>query len=234
LVLDAATGGKMDHILRGIHQFNNSVFSSQEELFAKLSHGQQPQVLFITCSDSRVNPNLVTQSDPGELFIVRNIGNIVPNYTLAGSAEAGAIEYAVDVLKVTDIVVCGHSHCGAVKALLGFSGNLETLPAVKAWLIHAAAVKRTVLETYQKLSEDEVINIGIQENVLFQLENLRTHPSVASKLARNELKLHGWVYKFESGQIFTFDCERQEFVNASTIDELTPMQEQRGLKLEAI
>lgn len=224
----------MDNILRGIHQFNNSVFSSQEELFAKLSHGQQPQVLFITCSDSRVNPNLVTQSDPGELFIVRNIGNIIPTYSLSGHAEAGAIEFAVDVLKVTDIVVCGHSHCGAVKALLGFSGELEELPAVKAWLVHSAAVKRTILETYKDLSQEALLNVGIQENVLFQLENLRTHPSVASKLARNELKLHGWVYKFESGQVFTFDCDKQEFVNASTINELTPMTEQRMQKLEAI
>lgn len=108
----------MQKLIEGLHQFQNSVFGTQRELFERLAHGQTPETLFITCSDSRINPNLLTQTEPGELFILRNAGNIVPPYSTSQGGEAATIEFAVAGLNVRDIIICGHSHCGAMKGLL--------------------------------------------------------------------------------------------------------------------
>jgi carbonic anhydrase len=197
--------------VKGIHQFQQNIFRTQQNLFERLVHGQNPEVLFITCSDSRINPNLMTQTEPGELFILRNAGNIVPPYGAVFGGEAATIEYAVGVLNVKDIIVCGHSHCGAMGALL-HPEQASQLPAVRAWLGHAEATARIIRENYEYLTDEAArITATVEENVLVQLENLRTHPSVAAALARDDLKLHGWVYKFESGQVFAFDAEEGQF-----------------------
>ncbi len=201
----------MQKLVQGIHHFQGNLFSSQRELFERLAKGQQPDALFITCSDSRINPNLITQTEPGELFILRNAGNIVPPHGAANGGEGATIEFAVCGLGVQDIIVCGHSHCGAIKGLLQ-PDSLKDMPAVAAWLSHAEATRRIMLEKYYDRIGPAQLTTAIEENVLVQLENLRTHPAVAVGLARGKLKLHGWVYKIETGDVFAYDPERGQFV----------------------
>jgi carbonic anhydrase len=201
----------MEKIIRGVHTFQRDVFGMQRQLFRRLSEGQQPDALFITCSDSRIDPCLVTQTEPGDLFVLRNAGNIVPPYGASNGGEAAAVEFAVTGLGVKDIIVCGHSHCGAVSGLL-HPQKLEKLPTVAEWLRHASTTKRIVDEKYADLSHDDLMTAAVKENVLVQLDNLRTHPSVASKLSQGELNLHAWVYAFEVGQVFCYDPDAQRFV----------------------
>lgn len=207
----------MQKLVEGIHHFQAEIFRTKQQLFENLAKGQHPQTLFITCSDSRINPNLITQTEPGELFILRNAGNIIPAYGAANGGEGATIEYAVSFLKVKDVVVCGHSLCGAMQGLLERE-QLQQLPAVAQFLGHAEATRRIMLEKYPHLSGSALLTATVQENVLVQLENLRTHPSVAAALARGELTLHGWVYKIETGQVFRFDPDVGQFVPIS----LTP------------
>jgi carbonic anhydrase len=201
----------MQKLVDGVHHFQNNTFSEQRKLFRKLSKGQNPLALFITCSDSRINPNLITNTEPGELFILRNAGNIVPAYGAANGGEAPTIEFAVAGLGVRDIIVCGHSHCGAMKGLLHLD-SLKDLPAVASWLSHAEATRRVIEENYKSLPESGRLNATIQENVLTQIENLRTHPSVAARLSRGDVALHGWVYKIETGEVFSYSVEAGQFV----------------------
>jgi carbonic anhydrase len=205
----------MQKLIQGIHQFQESVFRSQQELFERLSQGQSPEALFITCSDSRINPNLITMTDPGDLFILRNAGNIIPPYGAANGGEGATIEFAVAALGVTDIIVCGHSHCGAMKGLLQ-PEKLEDLPATRAWLKHAEATRRIMKEKYAHLSGDALMTATIAENVMVQLENLRTHPVVAAGISKGTLKLHGWVYKIETGCVFAYDPHTCQFGPVTT------------------
>jgi carbonic anhydrase len=201
----------MQKLVEGIHKFQKDVFAAQTRFFERLADGQKPLALFITCSDSRIDPNMLTQTRPGELFIMRNAGNIVPPYGATSSGEAATIEYAVAVLGVRDIVVCGHSHCGAMNALL-HPEQVAELPAVKGWLAHAEATARIIKENYAHLAEGQArVTATVEENVLVQLENLRTHPSVLAAMNRKELQVHGWVYKFETGQVFAYDPEQGQF-----------------------
>jgi carbonic anhydrase len=204
----------MQKLVEGIHRFQEEIFNLQKGLFQSLVDGQNPQALFITCSDSRIDPNLLTQTDPGELFILRNAGNIVPPYGPQSGGEAATIEYAVGVLGVRDIIVCGHSHCGAMSGLLA-PEQLADLPAVRAWLAHAEATARIMKENYRSLAEQKdsraLLSATVSENVLVQLENLRTHPCVLAAMSRRELKVHGWVYHFESGRVFAYDKNTHQF-----------------------
>jgi carbonic anhydrase len=209
----------MQKLVHGIHQFQRDLFSKDQKLFETLVEGQFPLALFITCSDSRIDPNRLTQTRPGELFIQRTAGNIIPPYGAVHGGEAATIEYAVSALKVRDIIVCGHSHCGAMAGLLD-PDSLSKLPAVRAYLQHAEATRRIVEENYAHLTESSKrLTLTVEENVLVQLENLRTHPAVAAAVSRNDLKLHGWVYKFETGEVFAFDPDKGQF---SSIDDVTP------------
>lgn len=213
-------------LVEGVHTFQKEIFADHEELFARLAHGQTPTTLFITCSDSRINPNLLTQTAPGELFIIRNAGNLIPAWNDEGGGEAAAIEFAVTGLGVQDVVICGHSHCGAVKGLLA-PEMLETMPSVRRWLKHAETTKRIVLENYQHLKGEAQLNVAIQENVLGQIEHLRTHPAVASRLAAGKLRIHGWVYKLESGEVFAYDPDKRQFVPLAAAR--TPVLEERTI-----
>ena len=202
----------MQKLIAGIHQFRSTIFSSHRELFERLAGGQTPDALFVTCSDSRISPNLLTQTPPGELFIVRNAGNIVPRHGAApGSGEVAAIEFAVAALGVRDIIVCGHSHCGAVRALLDPAATVD-LPALRSWLEHAGETRQVVDASYRELPEDRRLVAAIEENVLVQLEHLQTHPVVAERLGQGRLALHGWVYKIETGEVFTYERERGQFL----------------------
>ena len=153
---------------------------------------------------------MITQTEPGELFIIRNAGNIVPPYGAANGGEGATIEFAVVGLGIQHIIVCGHSHCGAMKGLL-HPESLTELPLMAAWLGHAEATRRIARQKYEDRSAEALLNVAIQENVLVQLENLRTHPAVAAALAGGKLKLHAWVYKIETGQVFAYDPEQGQF-----------------------
>jgi carbonic anhydrase len=201
----------MQKLVRGIHHFQKQIFTDQRELFERLTKGQAPDALFITCSDSRINPNLVTQTEPGELFILRNAGNIVPPYGAVRGGEAATIEFAVAGLGIRDIIICGHTLCGAMQALIK-PQPLEHMPSLSEWLRHAESTRRIMREKYADRDETAVARATVQENVLVQLENLRTHPVVASGLAQGQLKLHGWVYKMETGEVFDFDAESGQFI----------------------
>lgn len=201
----------MHRLVEGIHEFQERVFRPEREMFERLANGQSPETLFITCSDSRINPNLLTSTKPGELFILRNAGNIVPPFGALRGGEAATVEYAVSVIGVQDIIVCGHSGCGAIAALLE-DARVETLPAVKDWLVHAEATRQIVQGNYRGLGAEVLVNVAIQENVLVQVDHLRTHPAVAAKLARGALGLHGWVYKISTGEVFAYDTARGQFL----------------------
>jgi carbonic anhydrase len=202
----------MQKLVEGIHQFQKNLLGKRRELFDRLAEGQHPLALFITCSDSRIDPTLLTQTEPGELFILRTAGNIVPAYGAVAGGEAATIEYAVSVLKVDDIIVCGHSLCGAMSALLE-PQQVVGLPAVEALLKHAEATRRIISENYRHITEPRArLMATIEENVLVQLENLRTHPCVAAAMSRGDLRLHGWVYKFESGEVFAYQSDQEQYL----------------------
>lgn len=200
----------MQRLIDGIHHFKTTIFGTQRELFEELAKGQSPQTLFITCSDSRIDPNLITQTTPGELFIMRNAGNLVPPYGASQGGEAATIEFAVAGLGVKDVIVCGHSHCGAMKGLLD-PPSARDFPALTHWLSYAESTRRIVADKYAERDSPALLNVTIQENVLAQLENLRTHPVIASCLAQNKIKLHGWVYKIETGEVFGYNPENGQF-----------------------
>lgn len=200
----------MEKIIRGIRQFQSHIFGSQRELFEQLAQGQSPEALFITCSDSRIVPNLITQTQPGELFILRNAGNIVPPYGAANGGEGATIEYAITALGVRNVIVCGHSHCGAMQGIL-HPEQVSEMPAVSAWLQHAEATRQIIQEKYQDESGEDLLLDTVKENVLVQLDNLRTHPAVAVGLALNRIKLYGWVYQIETGKVFAYDPDQQKF-----------------------
>lgn len=201
----------MQKLIEGIHHFQAETFRPLQGLFEQLSRGQSPETLFITCSDSRIDPNLLTRSRPGELFILRNAGNIVPPHGPAAGGEAATIEFAVAGLGVKDVIVCGHSHCGAMKGLLE-PAAVADLPAVATWLAHAETTRRIVRENYQHLAGEKLLTATVEENVLVQLENLRTLPAVAARLRKGDLHLHGWVYKIETGEVFAYDPGPGQFV----------------------
>jgi carbonic anhydrase len=203
----------MQRLVEGIHAFQRNQFSKDQKLFETLANGQSPLALFVTCSDSRIDPNRLTQTKPGELFILRTAGNIIPPYGAVFGGEAATIEYAVAALQVRDVIVCGHSHCGAMGGLLK-PESVAKMPAVRAYLEHAEATRRIITENYADVDDPEKrLTLAVEENVLVQLENLRTHPAVAAALSRGELKLHGWVYKFETGEVFAFHPDRGQFLS---------------------
>lgn len=206
----------MKTLLSGIHKFNSEVFPHLKPEFELLSKGQSPKTLLITCSDSRVVPNLLTQTSPGDLFLVRNAGNIVPSFANSRSSEEAAVEYAVDSLRVTNIVICGHTQCGAMSALLT-PERIEALPALKAWLYHAQATKKRV--DVLKHTDDQLLLDVIQENILVQINNLKTHPPVSAALLENRIRIYGWVYHFESGRVDMYDRTDKKFIPANEIHE---------------
>jgi carbonic anhydrase len=203
----------MQQIIEGIYQFQNAVFGANQRLFENLADGQHPLVLFITCSDLRIDPNLLTQTVPGELSVLRNAGNIVSPYGAVHSGETATIEYVVTVLKVKDTIVCGHSHCGAMYGLLDQS-ELTYLPAVRSWLAHSESTKRTIDEHYYHLQEaGDRLPAAVEENVVAQLQNLRTHAVVAAAIERDALECHGWLYRFETRQVYTYLSQQSQFIS---------------------
>ncbi len=217
----------MRKLIKGVHQFQTKYFDTHREMFEQLSLGQHPRILFITCCDSRIDPNLITQTQPGELFIIRNIGNIIPPYGATTGGEGAAIEYAIQELGIKDIIVCGHSHCGAVKGLLQLGNLAEEMPLVYDWLKYAEATRRIIKENYQGYEGEELLNAAIEENVLNQIENLRSYPVIHSKLYSGKLKLHAWIYKIETGGVFVYSTERCN-IQAAHEDDINEYGEERS------
>jgi carbonic anhydrase len=207
--------GIVQKLIEGVHRFRSDAFGNYRTLFRKLSQeGQNPHTLFITCSDSRVLAELITQSKPGDLFVVKNVGNIVPPASATGSTNstAAAIEFAVAVLRVSDIVVCGHSQCGAMAGLLGAAPVTEATPHLRDWLSLAAPVLDWVVRQYGHVATaGQRLDLAAAENVLFGLDNLYTYPCVQEALAAGTLRLHGWFFRIATAELFAYDPETRQF-----------------------
>jgi carbonic anhydrase len=206
----------MERLIEGVHRFQNDQFGNYRSLFRKLSQeGQNPHTLFITCSDSRVLAELITQSKPGDLFVVKNVGNIIPPSTVTGSTNstAAAIEFAVETLRVSDIVVCGHSQCGAMTALLGGLPAGAAMPHLREWLKLATPVREIMQSQYFQIREEKIrVDTAAEENVLFGLENLHSYHCVQERLMDGTLRLHGWFFKIATAELFAFDPETNQFL----------------------
>lgn len=203
----------MYRLLRGFDEFRRNTYPQKEVLFTKLSQGQHPMALFITCADSRISPNLITNTEPGDLFVLRNAGNIVPD-PQAGLCEAATIEYAVKALNVQDIIVCGHTQCGAMAAVLD-PASCASLPKVAELILPAAQLIERVRERHGEVADDQLLDLIIQENVLAQLENLKKHPAVREAVDADEISLHGWVYGIANGDVTVYEAEQDAFVTPS-------------------
>lgn len=219
----------MEKLAAGLRRFQTEVFPHKRELFERLAEGQKPETVFVTCADSRVVPDLFTQSEPGELFIIRNAGNIVPPYTRYSGGVTATIEFAVVALGVKNIVVCGHTNCGAIQGLI-HPENLTNMPTVASWLQQAEATRRVVLDNYGHLNEAELAEALVRENVVMQLHNLQTHPSVASALAAGTLNLYGWVYDIRTGEVDAFNGETQSYLrlDGTAVPHATPPTRKHG------
>jgi len=201
----------MPHFAAGVVRFQNEIYPQKKELFEKLSQGQSPEALFITCSDSRIETAMITQTEPGELFICRNAGNIVPPHTNQTGGMTASLEFAVAALNVPHIVICGHTECGAMKGAMNTEG-LTNLPHIKEWLSFSKAAVDIVNEVGGNMSEEEKMNLLLEQNVILQLQHLKTHPSVAVRLAKGNLKLHGWVYDIKTGAVNAYDETQNKFL----------------------
>jgi carbonic anhydrase len=217
----------MKKLVRGIVDFQKHMTPEFRQKFQAVALEQRPDVLFISCSDSRVAPNWFASTEPGDLFVQRNVGNLVPpcgksGHSVADEAEVAAIEFALLVLKVTDIIVCGHSDCGAIRALM--QDNIdEKMPHLKSWLRHGKATFR--LEKTEALPESRHLprqNRLSQLNVLQQLEHLTTYPIVQAALEENQVRLHGWWFDIGNADIYNYDVDKDAFIKieASTADKI--------------
>jgi carbonic anhydrase len=195
----------INRILRGVSRFQREVYPEQRELFERLALGQRPRALFVTCADSRIDPCLITQTSPGELFICRVIGNVVPPYPDAVGGVSATIEYAVGVLGVEDVIVCGHTDCGVMRAVVNPEAVAE-LPAVAAWLDYARPAR-------DRAGSDDAAALA-EQNVVQQIENLKTHPAVWDRLRKLDLGLHGWMYHIGEGAVTRHDPGSGRFVPA--------------------
>ena len=197
-------------IMKGVSIFQTDVYPAQRARFESLKRGQQPLALFISCADSRVVPSLITQTGPGDMFIEQNPGNLVPHYgELVGGVSAG-IEYAMLVLKVPLVIICGHTDCGVMKAVL-HPESAHGLPAMQDWMRHAAEIQHRIMRDHAGAGEEERLRLLTQYNVLAQVENLKTHPSVHSRVLAGEVEIHGWLYDIGDGSVWTADTESGRF-----------------------
>ena len=205
--------GEKIPFLKGVEKFKKLKFKEYEQKFRELvEKGQNPKALFITCSDSRIHPDEITGAGIGDLFIVRNVGNMVPPFKPDNDFHgvAAAVEYAVSVLNVPDIIVCGHSHCGACESLYkNFPDDIEIIH-VKKWLEISADVKKVAISSIPEIGR-ELYRLTERLNIIKQLENLLTYPGVKRRVEEGSLRLHGWYYIIEEGEIEYYDPQKNEF-----------------------
>lgn len=201
----------MPRFAAGVVRFQNEVFPAKRALFEKLSKGQEPEALFIACSDSRVETAMFTQTEPGDLFIVRNAGNIVPPHSTHTGGITASIEFAVAALNVPHIVICGHTECGAMKGAMDPAG-LTDMPHVKEWLGYSKAAVEITNVLGKGLDDGARMKMLLEQNVILQLRHLKTHPKVAMRLALGDLQLHGWVYDIKTGGVGAYDEQQKKFI----------------------
>ena len=216
----------MRDVIEGFLTFQQEIYPNRLELFKKLAETQSPKALFISCSDSRVVLEMLTQQGPGDLFVIRNAGNIVPPYGPEPGGVTATVEYAVAALNVTDIVIMGHSNCGAMKAIAA-GKPLDGLPAVSHWLRYSDSAK-AVNSSREYESEDAKLNALVHDNVYAQISNLKTHPTVALALEQGRLDLHGWVYDIEAGAIDALDGQSRTFVPLAENTKVTALSTKQG------
>lgn len=198
----------VEKLLQGISRFQEHIYPEHQDLFERLALGQRPEALFITCADSRIDPCLLTQTRPGELFICRVIGNIVPPYPQAIGGVSATIEYAVGVLRVPEVIVCGHTDCGVMRGALN-PDALAGFPNVTAWLNYVEVDRRD-----QEPTPESLLTLS-ESNVAAQLKHLHTHPAVAARLEKGDLALHGWVYHIGEGVVTVYDKTSRAFVSTT-------------------
>ena len=203
----------MKKLIRGLDKFRQTYVSSHQELLEQLALGQKPRVLFVACSDSRVDPNLITDTDVGELFVIRNAGNIIPPYGAANGGEGGTIEYAISALGIEQVVICGHSNCGAMKGLLKLNKLQKDMPLVYDWLKHAEATRRLVMENYPHYEDKDLMDMLVAENVLVQIDNLKTYPIVKARMHQGRLKIYAWIYNIETGNVLAYDARTHTYIS---------------------
>jgi carbonic anhydrase len=206
----------LEQLKGGVRQFRAEVYPERAQMYAQAAaEPQKPHTLFITCADSRIDPNEITSTGPGEVFVTRNIGNMVPAYGEMLGGVSAVIEFAVGALGVRHVVICGHSECGAMKALLT-PESVEKLPTVKSWLKNAHAALTVSESLHQRNADDTadrpVIDVLTEQNVLLQLQHLKTHPSVAGALAAGKLTISGWVYDIGAGAVRIAEDGQREFL----------------------
>ena len=200
----------MDNLIEGHRRFHRDIFPHKKAQFRLLAESQSPQYLFITCSDSRIVPDLILQTGPGDLFITRNAGNVIPVSSGDVDGVTATIEYAVEVLKVKHAILCGHSDCGALKAALNRNG-LESLPKASRWLHHVEGAFSHRQPPRPEEGEHAELASIIRGNVIAQLANLRAQPSIARALAHHQIQVHGWYYDILTGQIERYDEQDRKF-----------------------
>jgi carbonic anhydrase len=201
----------MPHFAQGVVKFQREVFPEKAELFERLSTGQSPEALFITCSDSRIETAMLTQTDPGELFILRNAGNIVPPHTNQTGGVTASIEFAIGALKIPHIVICGHTECGAMKGAMNRAA-LTTLPHVREWLGYSQGAVDITDALGADLDPEAKMRMLLEQNVILQLQHLKTHPTVAVAMAQKAVTLHGWVYDIKTGEVCAYDDASEAWV----------------------
>ncbi|MFA5971227.1 MAG: carbonic anhydrase [Lentimicrobiaceae bacterium] len=203
----------MNKLIAGAVAFRQHDFETHEQLFSELGKEQKPHTLFIGCSDSRVVPNMITASMPGELFIVRNIANIVPPYQQSGEylAAISAIEFAVEALEVENIVVCGHSNCGGCAALFKPAEYFDKLPHTRKWIELALPIKEKVLSLLPDGNAASREWMAEQLNVVEQIHHLITYPYIAEKYIKGLITISGWYYIIETGEIFNYNVDKGFF-----------------------
>jgi carbonic anhydrase len=197
----------MDKLFKGVLEFRQEDFEAQKDLFNSLGRRQRPHTLFIGCSDSRVVPSLITRTNPGELFVVRNIANTVPpsRATDEFAGTQSAIEYAVQALEVDTIVICGHSNCGGCEAMNQSPASLENLPHTRKWLEISAEVPVRVERLMKGDTTEEREYLTEQVNILVQMKNLLTYPYIKEKVAAGAVRILGWYYIIDTGEVFNFN-----------------------------
>lgn len=203
----------MEKILAGVRAFQREDFPKERKNFERLAaKTQQPRALFITCSDSRLHPNLITRTEPGDLFLIRNAGNMIPPYGGMSGGEVATVEYSVAVLGIRNIIVCGHSQCGAMSAMLKENG-VDGLPAVAQWFRNAESTLRIVHTKYAHLKGDDLLLAATEENVLVQMNHLSTHPQVAARLSSGQLRIFGWYYDIATGRVLQYHQASGQFLD---------------------
>lgn len=215
--------GSFDQIVqwaKNNQYFKKLYFKLHEDEFVRLvNEGQNPKAVYIGCSDSRVLPDLLLGTKPGDLFVIRNAGNFVPTYStsIAWDGAAATLEYAIEVLNIRDVIVCGHSNCGAIQALYNPQG-IDKFTYIKNWVQFGEEAKKLAQERLPTTEKPaELYDLTARLSVLFQLDHLLSYPTIRKRVEEGKVFLHGWYFTIEKGRLDYYDPEKGEYVSFQTI-----------------